>query len=170
MRYVLLTDPQVNNEHTLWHFAVPGTHLSNYRATGGQSLNVVNQSLYDAVLFVMEDSTLYHAFLAKGDSLQTSITKRDTVAFYVGNRWVPPGSMKQGVYPWTDKKALYGIFTEVDTSTLSQLDKTYVLAPGRTTHSPLRVLLTSAAGGVSLVPDSILVREVPQEALRKALE
>lgn len=163
MRYILLTNPQVNLEHTLWHHAVPGTHLSNYRSIAGRTVTVVNQSSYDAVLFVMSDSVLYNAFLGQGDSLQTPIRARDKLAFYVGNGWESPGSMKRGVHPWTDVNALYGMFTNVDSTTLSQLDKTYFPPPSGTGRNPLRVLLTTGNDGLQLHPDNVLVEETSQE-------
>lgn len=162
MRYILLTNPQVNNEHTLWHHAVPGTHLSNYKATAAVPLTIVNQSPYDAVLFVMNDSALYNVFLSRGDSLQTSISVRDDLAFYVGNDWQSPGSMKRGVYPWTDVKAQYGIFTKVDTTTLLLLNKTYHL-PASSGKKPLRVSLTGN-GGLQLIPDNVLLEEISQKS------
>jgi hypothetical protein len=162
MRYILLTNPQVNNEHTLWHHAVPGTHLSSYKPAV-QTLTIVNRSQYDAVLFIMGDSALYNGFLSKGDSLQTSISMRDRVAFYVGNSWQSPGSMKRGVYPWTDVKAQYGIFTNVDTTTLLLLNKTYHLSTS-TGKKPLRVSLTTGNGGLQLIPDNVLLEEISQKS------
>jgi hypothetical protein len=163
MRYILLTDPQVNNEHTLWHHAVPGTHLSNYKPTAAQSLTIVNRSQYDAVLFVMGDSALYNRFLSQGDSVQTSIRVADELAFYVGNDWASPGSMKRGVHPWTDVKAQYGIFTQVDSTTLLLLDKAYHL-PASKGKKLLRVSLTTTAGGLQLIPNTVLLEEISQKS------
>ncbi|MBT1687670.1 hypothetical protein [Dawidia soli] len=156
MRYILLTNPQVNNDHTLWHHAVPGTHLSDYRAAGAQPLTMVNRSPYDAVLFVMSDSALYNGFLARGDSLQVPIQAGDRLAFYVGNSWVPPGSMKRGVYPWTDVKALYGIFTSVDSTTLLLLDKIYCLSAAGAHTMPACIRLTTGDSGLLLDPGQVL--------------
>jgi hypothetical protein len=163
MRYILLTDPQVNNNHTLWHHAVPGTHLSNYKPAVAQTLTIVNGSHYDAVLFVMGDSALYNGFLSQGDSLQTFIHVRDKLAFYAGNNWASPGGMKRGVYPWTDVKAQYGIFTQVDSTTLLLLGKTYHL-PAGTGKKPLRVSLTTGTSGLQLVPNTVLVEEISQKS------
>lgn len=162
MRYILLTNPQVNNEHTLWHHAVPGTHLSNYKPTAARMLTIVNGSQYDAVLFVIGDSALYNGFLSRGESLRTSISMRDQVAFYVGNSWQSPGSIKRGVYPWTDVKAQYGIFTKVDTTTLVLLDKTYHL-PAGTGKKNARVSLTTGNGGLQLMPDNVLLEKISQK-------
>ena len=161
MRYMLLTNPQVNNEHTLWHHAVPGTHLSNYKPAMAQTLTIVNRSHYDAVLFVMGDSTLYNGLLLQGNSVQTSLRVGDELAFYVGSDWASPGSMKRGVHPWTDVKAQYGIFTNVDTTTLSLLGKTYHL-PAGTGKKPLRVSLTTGKGGLQIIPNTVLV-EISQK-------
>jgi hypothetical protein len=169
MRYILLTNPQVNHVQTLWHHAVPGMHLANDKTNGARGLMIVNQSRYDAMLFVMGDSALYNGFLARGDSVQLFLGIRDKLAFYIGNSWQSPGSMKRGVYPWTDVKAQYGIFTTVDTTTLSQLDKTYHLSPAALGKT-LRVSLTTSPNGLRLVPASVLLQDASQkERLEKVV-
>jgi hypothetical protein len=169
MRYIVLTNPQVNHVQTLWHHAVPGMPLSNYKNNSGRRLMIVNRSRYDAMLFVMGDSALYNGFLAQGDSVQIVPGLRDKLAFYVGNSWRSPGNMKRGVYPWTDAKAQYGIFTTVDSTTRGQLDKIYHLSPAAAA-TRLRVLLTTDYGGLRLVPGNVLVQDASQkERLEKVL-
>jgi hypothetical protein len=179
IRYMLITGNDLMFDSTGMQVPLREYSLEDYGPPESGVVQIANNSAYAILLINRNDAAVYTTFLQKGKTLQIKMAPADRLSFYAGSEWyistsvltrptstsadskapVNPVDFSHGEYlSGADGKSLDGVFTEVDTTTLSYLRKSFQYRGGTIGVSDdIRVFLTSPVGkGLHVAYDSSL--------------